>query len=132
MSANCIFCKGAIPSHKVFENELVYAFMDINPISKGHLVIPKHHAQFMHELPDESLAALLPAAKKVATALHPANYNVLQNNGRLAHQAVDHVHFHIIPKTESEGLGIEWEMQPPNHEELAAIAKDLSAKIARL
>ncbi|KAH6595213.1 hypothetical protein BASA50_006007 [Batrachochytrium salamandrivorans] len=132
MSANCLFCKiikGVIPSHKVFENELVYAFLDINPLSKGHLVIPKHHAQFVHQLPDESLAALLPVVKKVAIALAADNYNVLQNNGRLAHQEVDHVHFHVIPKNDESGLGISWPVTVHTQAELAEICSDIKGKI---
>ncbi|TPX45585.1 hypothetical protein SeMB42_g03944 [Synchytrium endobioticum] len=127
MAASCIFCKiikGAIPSHKLYETELTYSFLDISPLSTGHavspnifcpapschLVIPKAHAQYLHEVPDESLADLLPVAKKIASAIGAKNYNVLQNNGRLAHQAVDHAHFHIIPKpNDAEGLGLPWQ-----------------------
>ncbi|OAJ43907.1 hypothetical protein BDEG_27221 [Batrachochytrium dendrobatidis JEL423] len=136
MSASCLFCKiikGVIPSHKVLENELVYAFLDINPLSKGHvLVIPKYHAQFVHQVPDDTLAAIGPAIKKVALALGAENYNVLQNNGRLAHQEVDHVHFHVIPKDEQFGLGINWPITSLSQPELAKIAEDISGKIANL
>ncbi|KAK5670297.1 Adenosine 5'-monophosphoramidase [Batrachochytrium dendrobatidis] len=132
MSASCLFCKGVIPSHKVLENELVYAFLDINPLSKGHLVIPKYHAQFVHQVPDDALAAIGPAIKKVALALGAENYNVLQNNGRLAHQEVDHVHFHVIPKDEQFGLGINWPITSLSQPELAKIAEDISGKIANL
>ncbi|XJO78028.1 hypothetical protein BDV3_002528 [Batrachochytrium dendrobatidis] len=124
--------KGVIPSHKVLENELVYAFLDINPLSKGHLVIPKYHAQFVHQVPDDTLAAIGPAIKKVALALGAENYNVLQNNGRLAHQEVDHVHFHVIPKDEQFGLGINWPITSLSQPELAKIAEDISGKIANL
>ncbi|KAI9197282.1 HIT-like protein [Polychytrium aggregatum] len=133
LTANCIFCKiiqGAIPSHKILETELTYAFLDINPISTGHvLVIPKYHAQFFHQVPEAHLADLLPAAQRIVKALGPAQYNLLQNNGRLAHQAVDHVHFHIIPKTETEGLGIQWPMKSPTQEELAAIKAQIVSKL---
>ncbi|KAJ3021903.1 Adenosine 5'-monophosphoramidase [Thoreauomyces humboldtii] len=139
MAANCIFCKivkGAIPAFKIVETELSYAFLDVGPLSKGHavrwvnLVIPKEHAQFMHELSDASLADLLPVAKKVALALNVPNYNVLQNNGKLAHQEVPHVHFHIIPKpNEEEGLGIRWPIQQAEKEDLKALAEKLSAHI---
>ncbi|TPX36213.1 hypothetical protein SmJEL517_g01505 [Synchytrium microbalum] len=133
MAANCIFCKiikGAIPSHKVLETELTYAFLDISPLSTGHLVIPKAHAQFFHQVPDENLADLLPVAKKVALAIGAKDYNLLQNNGRLAHQAVDHVHFHIIPKpNETEGLGIEWPMLKPTQEQLLATKNSIVEKL---
>ncbi|KAI9094116.1 adenosine 5'-monophosphoramidase [Phlyctochytrium arcticum] len=134
MAANCIFCKivkGTIPSFKVLETELSYAFLDVGPIAKGHtLVIPKEHAQFAHELSDKSLADILPVAKRVAKALNVPNYNILQNNGRLAHQVVDHVHFHIIPKpNEEEGLGVGWPGKVADKDELKALAEELSAKI---
>ncbi len=134
MNASCIFCKiikGIIPSHKILETDLTYAFLDINPITRlGHvLVIPKHHAQYMHQVPDNHLADLLPVAKKIAAIVGGENYNVLQNNGRLAHQAVDHVHFHIIPKTQSEGLGIHWPSQSPSQDELALLAKSIKDKL---
>ncbi|KAF9921416.1 Adenosine 5'-monophosphoramidase [Modicella reniformis] len=113
-NAACIFCKivrREIPSKVLFETEHCLAFLDVGPLSEGHtLVIPKHHAQYLHELPDEQMIDLLPTAKKVATAIGCKNYNVLQNNGRIAHQAVDHVHFHVIPKpNQNEGLNIQWD-----------------------
>ncbi|RKP13176.1 HIT-like domain-containing protein, partial [Piptocephalis cylindrospora] len=75
------------------------------------LVIPKEHGEFLHNLSDASLADLLPLAKRVAKSLPggPGQYNVLQNNGKLAHQVVPHVHVHIIPKPNAEeGLGVGW------------------------
>ncbi|RKP17423.1 HIT-like protein [Rozella allomycis CSF55] len=133
--SNCIFCKiiqGTIPSFKIYENELTYAFMDIQPLSMGHiLVIPKTHAQFFHEVPDENLQDLLPVAKKIASVFHKKGaYNILQNNGRLANQAVDHVHFHIIPKnSEEDGLGVRWNSMKPNMEDLKKLADEIQSKI---
>ena len=105
--------RGEIPSHKVYEDEHVFAFLDINPIAKGHtLVVPKESKAYLHELSDESAAALgrvLPRlCRAVLKATGATAYNVLQNNGSAAHQAVFHVHFHIIPKHAKEGLGIGW------------------------
>lgn len=105
---------GEIPCHKVYENEHVLAFLDVAPLSKGHtLVIPKEQAAFLHELSPESGAALGEALVKVANAVVKATgtsqYNILQNNGERANQAVFHVHFHIIPKpTKQNGLSMEW------------------------
>ena len=90
------------------------AFLDVAPLSKGHvLVIPKESASSLHELSKESGAALGAALVLVADAVVKAtgatNYNVLQNNGADAHQAVFHVHFHIIPTfSGDDGLGIDW------------------------
>ncbi|KAI9489116.1 HIT-like domain-containing protein [Zychaea mexicana] len=113
LTDNCIFCKiirGEIPSFKLIETDKSFSFMDIDPLSPGHaLVIPKYHAEFFHQVPDEYLADALPVAKKIAAASKLDQYNVLQNNGKLANQAVPHVHFHIIPKpTEEQGLGLRW------------------------
>jgi len=135
-SAKCIFCKiikGEIPSLKLVETNLSYSFLDINPLSKGHaLVIPKYHAEKLHQLPDEYLADAMPIAKKIAVAQGVENYNILQNNGRVAHQVVDHVHFHVIPKpsdSDKEGLVVGWPQTEPSKDELAAIHAELQAKL---
>ncbi|MCA9001785.1 MAG: HIT family protein [Planctomycetes bacterium] len=104
---------GEIPCHRLYENEHVLAFLDVGPLSRGHaLVIPKERKAFLHELSDDSAAAIGRALPRVARAVLQAtgaeHYNVLQNNGAPAHQAVFHVHFHIIPKLDDQGLGIEW------------------------
>jgi histidine triad (HIT) family protein len=112
-----IFAKilaGQIPCHKVYEDDHVLAFLDINPLTPGHtLVIPKEPAERLDQLSDESAAALgrvLPRlCRAVIAATGVREYNVLENNGPGAHQAVHHVHFHIIPKpNQQEGLGILW------------------------
>jgi histidine triad (HIT) family protein len=115
--ADTIFQKiidGQIPCHRLYEDENVLAFLDINPLSRGHaLVIPKEPAETLDQLSDEAAAALgrvLPRiCRAVIAATGTREYNVLENNGRGAHQAVPHVHFHIIPKPDREqGLGIGW------------------------
>ncbi|THH16163.1 hypothetical protein EW146_g4423 [Bondarzewia mesenterica] len=115
--------KGDIPSFKLIETDLSYSFLDAGSLSRGHaLIIPKYHAPKLHELPDEYLADALPIAKKIVKALGAENYNILQNNGRIAHQVVDHVHFHVIPKpsdSDAEGLVIGWPTQSPSKEELS-------------
>ncbi|MEE2908527.1 MAG: HIT family protein [Planctomycetota bacterium] len=117
MSDATIFDKilsGDIPCHRVYEDEHVLAFLDIGPLSRGHvLVIPKERAAHMHQLSDDSAAALgrvLPRlCRAVIKATGCAHYNLLQNNGAPAHQAVFHVHVHIIPKFEDgSGLGLQW------------------------
>ena len=115
---------------KVYETELTYAFLDINPLSLGHvLIVPKFHAQYLHEIPDNSLSDLLPVVKKLAISLGGAPYNILQNNGRLAHQAVDHVHFHLIPKTEDTGLVMDWEMLKLEKGKMAEIQAKIVANL---
>jgi len=135
---NCIFCgiiKGAIPSFKVYETEHSIAFLDIHPVAEGHTqVIPKFHARTIADLPDEYLADIGPVVKKVAVATGAENYNILQNNGKLAFQHVDHVHFHVVPKpNEKEGmiftLDTNWPMTSPSMEELAKVAEKLKLKL---
>lgn len=137
LSDSCIFCKiikGAIPSYKVFENDHVLAFLDINALSKGHtLVIPKHCAARTHELPEEFMGEVGKALQKVSKAIVEAtgvpDYNILQNNGEAAHQAVFHVHYHIIPKQPNgAGLGIVWKSGNPEKDALEALAGDIKAK----
>jgi len=114
--AQTIFTKilaGEIPCHKVYEDDKVLAFLDINPLSRGHvLVIPKEPAETLDQLSDDSAAAIgrvLPRLSRAVMAVTGArHYNVLQNNGVPAHQAVMHVHFHIIPRFDDSGLGIDW------------------------
>jgi len=124
--------RGEIPSHKVYEDEQVFAFLDINPIAKGHtLVVPKESKAYLHELSDDSAAAIGRVLPRLCRAVMKATgataYNVLQNNGRAAHQAVLHVHFHIIPKFSREGLGIDWNpssLDAQTGKELAGAIRD--------
>jgi histidine triad (HIT) family protein len=126
--------KGEIPCHKVYEDEKVLAFLDIGPLSKGHtLVIPKEPVATLDELSDESAAAIgrvLPRLCRAVKQVTGANaYNVLQNNGMAAHQAVFHVHFHIIPKFSQSGLGIQWPAGRLEPEEGQALAEKLAAAV---
>jgi len=132
--AACIFCKiikGEIPCFKLFESDKTLAFLDINPLSKGHaLVIPKHHGAKLEDIPDEHLGEILPVVKKLISATGAENYNILQNNGRIAHQEVDHVHFHMIPKPDAEqGLGVRWPQQKSDMDALKALSEDIKAKM---
>ena len=103
---DCVFCRvadGRLPSAKVFENENFLAFMDIAPQTEGHfLLVTRAHYATMFEMPDELLAQALPLAKKLARAardgLSVPGFNLLQNNGEEAGQAVPHWHLHIIPR----------------------------------
>jgi len=105
--------RGEIPCHRVYQDERVLAFLDLGPLSPGHtLVVPKEAAATLDQLSDESAAALGRVLPRLCRAVMKATgataYNVLQNNGAAAHQAVFHVHFHIIPKLDDAGLGIVW------------------------
>ncbi len=104
---------GEIPCWRVYDDTHVLAFLDVGPLSTGHtLVIPKEAKAHLHELSDESAAALGRVLPRICRAVMKATgataYNLLQNNGVDAHQEVMHVHFHIIPKIDGEGLGLVW------------------------
>jgi histidine triad (HIT) family protein len=132
--ADTIFKKilrNEIPCHRVYEDDLVLAFLDINPIARGHtLVIPREPAETLDKLSAESAAAIGKVLPRVARAVLAATgareFNVLQNNGPGAHQAVYHVHFHIIPRyDDGTGLGIGWRtMKLDGGEQLAKAIAD--------
>jgi histidine triad (HIT) family protein len=122
---------GEIPCHKVYEDAHVLAFLDIFPLSEGHvLVIPKERKAFLHELSDEQAAALGRVLPRIARAVMKATgataYNVLQNNGAAAHQAVFHVHFHVIPKHGDKGLGVGWKPSPLDPARAPELAKAIA------
>ena len=134
---NCIFCKiarGELPHHKVYDDKEFLAFLDINPISHGHtLVIPKEPAETLDKLSDDAAAAIgrvLPRiSRAVLAATGASSFNILQNNGAPAHQAVFHVHFHVIPKhDDNSGLSLGW--NPRKLQDGAAdLAKVIAAKL---
>ena len=113
---DCIFCKiasGQIPSAKIYEDEVVVAFLDIAPISDGHtLVMPRQHFEKVHSCPPELLAQIWTRLGKIAGAVASAvgsdGYNILCNNGRAAGQVVDHLHFHIVPRKTDDGVFAQW------------------------
>ncbi len=129
--------RGEIPSHRVYEDEKVFAFLDIAPLAPGHLlVVPKEPAPTLDLLSEESAAAVgrvLPRlARAVMAATGTRDYNVLQNNGAAAHQVVPHVHFHVIPKPEDgRGLGIRWPGGALGADEGRRLAAAVAAELAK-
>ncbi len=113
---NCIFCKiaaGHIPSFKVFEDDLVLAFLDIAPVVQGHvLVMSKQHYPTIMETPDEALAAInlrIPTiSRMMLAATGTSACNVLINNGAEAGQTVPHIHYHILPRQAGDAFDIPW------------------------
>jgi len=130
MDSDCIFCKivaGELPCEKVFENDHVLAFLDINPTSRGHtLVIPKEHSEGLLSTPAEALlevASVLPQVAAAAVrATDAAGFNVLQSNGPCAGQVVPHIHFHIVPRHDGDGIGLGFRQTPVVADELARTA----------
>ena len=136
---DCIFCKivkGEIPAIKVLDEELVLAFMDINPSSRGHmLVIPKNHAENIFEISEGDLAAVTIAVKRCASAvkeaLHAQGITVLQLNGKASDQLVPHLHVHIMPRWENDGMSVsQWEMGKGDMEELQEIARKVQEHLS--
>ena len=107
---------GEIPSYKVYENDYVYAFLDISQVTKGHtLLIPKKASPNIFETDEETMKHIGVAIPKVANAIkkafQPDGLNIIQNNGEYADQSVFHIHFHLIPRYENDidGFGYKWE-----------------------
>jgi histidine triad (HIT) family protein len=134
ITMDCIFCKivaGEIPAIKVLDEEKVLAFMDINPASRGHmLVIPKNHAENIFEISEPDLTAVMAAVKRCAGAVKEAlgaeGITVLQLNGKASDQLVPHLHVHIMPRWENDGMPVSrWEMGKGDGEELQEIARKI-------
>ena len=131
MKNDCVFCAiaaGEIPSFKIYEDDAVLAFLDINPFSLGHtLVIPKEHYPCLTEAPDEVLSLILSRVKKVASHIEKTlpcdGFNILQNNGAAAGQTVGHIHFHIVPRM--NGAQLSFESGKGDMEALKALAAKL-------
>lgn len=109
---DCVFCKiakGEIPCQKIYEDSGFIAFLDIAPINYGHILVwPRQHYKNFFETPEEILADLIKVSKKIAKAmcraLNTDSFNLGLNTNRAAGQLVDHLHFHLIPRFEGDGL----------------------------
>lgn len=140
MEKDCLFCKiiaGEIPSAKVYEDEYIYAFLDISQVAKGHtLVIPKEHSRNLFDTSEETAAQLFRKVPTIANAIkdtyQAVGMNLLNNNEKEAYQSVFHLHLHLIPKYEGEeGYAPIW----PTHEEdytpedLQRIAEEINQRM---
>lgn len=136
MHNNCLFCSiiaGDIPSAKIFENDEVYAFLDINPCTKGHtLLIPKYHAETLLELPAEYGPSLLDATKIIGNALMQelgaTGFNSVQNNFTSAGQVIFHAHWHIIPRHDDDKLFDIPQGKYASNEEMVGLAQAIAAR----
>lgn len=130
---DCLFCKiiaGELPGTIVAEDERTVAFMDINPATRGHLlVVPRNHAANLLEIDDEDLAATVLAAKRLAARvserLGADGVNLLNSCGQVAWQTVFHFHMHVIPRYADDPLQLPWRPAPGDGEEIAAAAAEL-------
>jgi histidine triad (HIT) family protein len=133
----CIFCqivRGESPCAKIYEDELVLSFLDINPINPGHaLVIPKAHYATLFEIPEPELLACAAAARRIAPAVFRAanasGMNFYQNNYRAAGQLVDHFHFHLIPRRPGDGFLPSWPGKPTPAGELEKMLRKVQEEL---
>lgn len=138
---NCIFCKiinQEIPSYKVYEDEEVYAFLDISQVTKGHtLIVPKKHVDDIFEYDEELAATIFARVPKIARALEKAlpkmiGLNVVNNNKEVAYQSVFHSHIHLIPrygKKDDFSIHFGNHQEQYNTEELTAIAESIKEQV---
>jgi histidine triad (HIT) family protein len=130
---DCIFCKviaGEIPGETVDSDERTVTVMDINPATRGHVVvIPREHAENLLAVSEEDLAATMAAVRRMVERMNatiaPAGFNVLNNMGRAAWQSIFHFHVHVIPRYADDPLQLPWLPEPAEAEELAAVAAEL-------
>ncbi|MDA1088699.1 MAG: HIT family protein [Proteobacteria bacterium] len=134
---DCIFCRiirGEIPCFKVLEDDDVLAFMDVNPIAPGHvLVVAKHHSKDILETPPEwtakAFAGAGRAARAVQKTLAPDGINILQANGPGAKQSVFHLHVHVVPRSMDDGLTMNWGLVAGDMDEIGKLAVQIAANV---
>ena len=135
---DCIFCKiirNEIPSAKIYEDEHSLAFLDANPNNHGHtLVIPKTHAKNILDISEDSLSLMMPAVKKVSKAvfegMDAAGLNITMNNEGPAGQVIFHLHIHIIPRFEDDGLRIWTRKTPYKNGEMEQVAEKIKKALS--
>jgi histidine triad (HIT) family protein len=115
----CVFCKivnGEIPGYTIYEDEKVLAFLDIQPANPGHvLVVPKEHFSVLPQMPDDEVAYLFSVVKQISSVVFDVTgaegVEIRQRNGQVAGQAVPHVHVHVIPRFQKDGVVTDWAPQ---------------------
>ncbi|OQA51941.1 MAG: HIT-like protein [candidate division WS2 bacterium ADurb.Bin280] len=138
MKKDCVFCRivgKELPSHLVYEDDKVSAFLDINPVSLGHtLIVPKEHYADLLQTPDEVAGHMMMVAKKISHSLEETvgadGFNLGLNNGETAGQVVDHLHLHVMPRFKNDGLKL-WPGKQVDPENLEKIAKRMRSFIRK-
>ncbi len=135
---DCVFCKivaKQIPATVVHEDKDTLAFMDIGQVNPGHVLVAlKQHAENIFALDEAQAAAVFRSAAKVARAIRaafqPEGLSVYQANGKAAGQTVFHLHIHLVPRHEGDGMELTWPVKNPPRERLADYADKIRAKLA--
>lgn len=130
---DCIFCKlsnGDIPTNALYEDDVVKVIFDLNPASKGHvLILPKNHFDDIYSMDDATAAHVFQVAVKVAKAMKETlgceGLNIVQNNGEIAGQTVFHFHMHLIPRYDGEKTIIDWDHKEFSDDEMKAICNEM-------
>lgn len=130
---DCIFCKivaDKLPSRRLIETENVLSFLDIYPSNKGHsLVIPKKHYETLLEMPEKELKDVVAVTQKLSKiiikAVDAKGFNILQSNNSVAGQIVPHVHFHVIPRFENDGMKLGHRQGPHVETDLEKVHKEI-------
>ena len=136
--SQCIFCKiiaGEIPAAKIYEDELVLAFLDIGPINFGHtLVIPKEHHESSATIPEATAGRMFRVGSRIGIALKRKfeyeAFNLHLADGTAAGQVVMHAHLHVVPRGVEDGFRWNWRQLSYKEGEIKAFAEELSAKVA--
>ena len=132
---DCIFCKiikREIPCNKIYEDKDIFAFLDNNPVNKGHtLIIPKKHFENIYETPDKIISKMIIGAKKLSIIIKKTmksdGINVYMNNGRAAGQQVEHAHIHVIPRLEKDGFTYWKNKKKYSDEEMSEIKNKINS-----
>jgi len=135
---DCIFCRivaGGLPAFKVYEDTATLAFMDINPLCEGHvLVIPKAHAPNLWEIEESALRDTIATVRTVARGLKSTldldSMNLVQSNGPWALQSVDHLHFHLVPRRKGDGVPLDWHLTVGNRDKIKRSGEKIAAALA--
>ena len=137
MKKDCLFCeiaRGAIPSATIYEDSHFRVFLDVNPATRGHaLIVPREHFDNIYDMDAETAGRIFSLATCIARAMRDGlgcdGLNVVQNNGRVAGQTVNHFHLHLIPRYEDDGLNLLWPQKEITKEEMETIRKSIKDKI---
>jgi len=134
--SECIFCKiinREIPANIVYENDMILAFLDINPINRGHtLIVPKKHYRDVYDITEDYLKEVAVVAKKISRAvkrgLRAEGVNILHASGEAAQQSVFHFHLHLVPRCKDDGLNT-WPRSEYKEEDLGVVAEEIRSAI---